>query len=600
MKLHRMLGVALALVLLAACRPGPVAVPRPVVPTTPTPLPPAATSAPVEITALPTAAAATRVPTETAVAWVQPDHRIQIRMGAQGAEFYDTATGEVFVPRGANYVKLVWTGSRYEDRLFATDVWDAAAFRSDMQALAERGYNTVRIFVDSCSGGPTCIALVGAPGLNGAYLDNMVEAMRIAREAGIFIQFTSNDIPDHGGYGELANAEASVQIAGYRNAHMLTASGHRAAQHYWRDLLQGLTAREAPLDAVLGWQLLNEQWLFGSEAPLSLVSGEVAASATGGTYDMASPDQQRDMVADAVEAYIATMAAEIKTHDPTALVTMGFFSPQFPNATGIGGMWYVDTASLIERDVALDYFDFHAYPGSDISLPQIAENFGMLGYSAKPVVLGEYGAFVSQYDTIEAAARVSAEYMTTACELGFDGMLYWTYLALPGSIGDNTWGMVEAGGYLRDLFAPNAWPYPCIPVEIPTDNLALNASVTASQAPLPAEPASNAVDGDNASQWGAGGDAVQWIEIDLGVPRAVQAVRLLVAQYPAGETRHRVYVAGPDRGFSTLTEFAGSTADGDWLEFTLDTPQPGIQFVRVETLHSPSWVAWREIEVIGE
>ncbi len=49
-----------------------------------------------------------------------------------------------------------------------------------------------------------------------------------------------------------------------------------------------------------------------------------------------------------------------------------------------------------------------------------------------------------------------------------------------------------------------------------------------------------------------------------------------------------------------MHEFAGPTADGDVLEVSPPEPWTGLQYIRVETIESPSWVAWREIEVLGE
>ena len=63
---------------------------------------------------------------------------------------------------------------------------------------------------------------------------------------------------------------------------------------------------------------------------------------------------------------------------------MGFFAPQFPNRTTIGGEWYVDTAPLLTT-TDLDFFDFHAYPDSDIGIAEIAENFGILEFDRKEI-----------------------------------------------------------------------------------------------------------------------------------------------------------------------------------------------------------------------
>jgi hypothetical protein len=43
----------------------------------------------------------------------------------------------------------------------------------------------------------------------------------------------------------------------------------------------------------------------------------------------------------------------------------------------------------------------------------------------------------------------------------------------------------------------------------------------------------------------------------------------------------------------------GNTQDGDELLYQLEDPVTKIRFVRVETIASPSWVSWREIEIIS-
>jgi hypothetical protein len=116
---------------------------------------------------------------------------------------------------------------------------------------------------------------------------------------------------------------------------------------------------------------------------------------------------------------------------------------------------------------------------------------------------------------------------------------------------------------------------------------------------LPEEPPEQAVDGQPA-QWGAGADAPQWIQIDLGAPATVRLIRLVVSQWPAGDTVHQVWGGGPGEDLRLLHEFRGYTEGDQVLEFVPDVPLEGIQTVRVVTLESPSWVGWKEIEVVGE
>lgn len=109
-----------------------------------------------------------------------------------------------------------------------------------------------------------------------------------------------------------------------------------------------------------------------------------------------------------------------------------------------------------------------------------------------------------------------------------------------------------------------------------------------------------AVDGDFGTLWNSGGGPTQWIEIDLRNPATVTTIRLTVSQYPSGATIHQIWTRGSNGSLELLHEFKGGTTDGQTLEFIPTAPLAGIQFIRIVTVASPSWVAWREIEVIGE
>lgn len=519
----------------------------------------------------------------------QAEHRIGIRRVNGVGGFYDRQTDRPFVPRGVNY-GFVPLGSGYTNLVLKVGIYDPQRTRDDFTELAGLGYNTVRVFLDHCNQGQGCIGDSDNVGLNPDYLDNIADMMAAAREMGIYILFTSNDLPDQGGYSEEANTGSGGTFAGYRNSYYLRPHAITATRRYWRDLLTGLVERNAAFDAVLGWQLLNEQWMFRDQPPLSLTGGIVET--TTGSYDMSDPDQKTLMVSDGIVYYIAQMKEEILTHDPSALVTMGFFVPEIA-APG----WYVETASLLEKS-ALDFFDFHGYPGGP-SLEEHVEHFGMLGYDARPILLGEYGAFRHTYPEIDSAARAITNWVAASCQYGFDGWLYWTYYPADASAGDRTWGLVDHDKYLLDLFAPVNQPDPCIPVEIPNDNLAYNKPVSASRS-LPEEPPANAVDDSAGTQWGAGDGPVQWIQVDLQGNYRITEIRLLVAQYPAGDSVHRVQVRASEADeYQTVYEFNGSTNDNDWLVFAPDTPLENVAQVRVQTVSSPSWVAWKEIQVYG-
>lgn len=131
-------------------------------------------------------------------------------------------------------------------------------------------------------------------------------------------------------------------------------------------------------------------------------------------------------------------------------------------------------------------------------------------------------------------------------------------------------------------------------------NLALEKPIKASRQ-ISDNPAWIAVDGDPGTLWSAGGFPPKWVEIDLGSASDVKEFRLIPSQYPEGRTVHNLLVKGPGTGdeYVLLTTFDGETKDGDPLVFVPDLPVTGIQFVKIETTKSPSWVAWREITVIA-
>jgi hypothetical protein len=519
------------------------------------------------------------------------EHRIGVRQADEVGEFYDRQTNITFVPRGVNYV-FVPQGSGHTNLLLKVGVYDPQRTRVDFAALASLGYNTVRVFLDQCNKGPGCIGDDDNAGLDPDYLDNIADMMSAGRETGIYILFTSNDLPDQGGYSEEANIGEGETFAGYRNSYYLRPNAITATRRYWRDLLTGLVERNAAFDSVLGWQLLNEQWMFIDQPPLSLTSGIVET--TTGSYDMSDADQKMAMVSDGMIHYIAQMKEEILLHDPTALVTMGFFTPQIAAPE-----WYVETASLLARS-DLDFFDFHYYPGLPPGLQVHAEHFGMIGYEAKPILLGEYGAFRRRYPEIDSAARAMTELLAESCTVGFDGWLYWTYYPSDASAGDRTWGLVDEDDYLLNLFAPVNQPDICTAVEIPNDNLAYDKPVTASSN-LPEEPPQNAVDDNAGTTWGAGEGPVQWIQVDLQGSFRITAIRLLVSQYPAGNTVHRIQVRDSvSAAFQTVHEFNGVTNDNDWLIFEPDASIEDVSQIRIQTIASPSWVAWRDIQVHGE
>ncbi len=118
-------------------------------------------------------------------------------------------------------------------------------------------------------------------------------------------------------------------------------------------------------------------------------------------------------------------------------------------------------------------------------------------------------------------------------------------------------------------------------------------------AALPDQPPEMAVDGDPNTQWSAGEYPEQWIEVDLGSSYALGEIRLTVGQWPDGRTVHQLWVGDSQDAMKMVQEFTSHTYDFDELSYDPTTPLKNIRYVRVVTLDSPSWVSWREIEVLA-
>jgi hypothetical protein len=524
--------------------------------------------------------------------FIPAEHTIQVTDIGGQAVFWNENANVQFIPRGVHYFWIVPAGGGFQDRFFGVGVFDQDRVREDFKKLKENGYNVIRIFFDGCNDDPICIGNSDGTGLNGSYIDNIVKTMQIAKEEEVYLMLTSNDLPSQGGYWDIVQPGVSDQFASYRNSQYLTSPGVLASTTYWDDLLKALKVRHAPFEVVFAWSLVNEQFYFGDQPPFSLTSGSVTC-ANGNTYIMSNPDDKKSMAVDGMVYYINQIRKVIDVYDPNALVTMGFFAPDYPNPWRTGDSRYVETAGLLGT-ASLDFFDFHAYPGA-ISIDRIVENYGMTGYSAKPILMGEFGAFIDRYPVLSDATTAAQGWMAESCRLGFDGWLYWGLYQAPLAIGDATWGLRDEDGELMDALSPVNHPDACAEDLLPPVNRALNKTVTASNS-LPDGNPELAVDGDYDTEWNAGDGPPQWIEIDLGEDYNITTINLHVAQFPDGSTVHKLEGKNSSGDWITLTEFSGETTGTDILTYT-GTGDASYRYIKVTTQTSPSWVAWKEIEV---
>jgi len=524
-------------------------------------------------------------PTSTAAALPSPaatvDHRIGVRVVGGAGEFFDRLTDERFAPRGANLIRL--SGGRHST--LDPSQYDPDRVDATLAQMAADGYNVVRIFLNSYPGG---LPGESAP-LSPAYLDNAGDVLRRAKTHGLLVLYTADWLPESAAW-----SFASDPLIEDVNAIYLSAGGLHMNERFWGEFAGGLVERGAPLDALLAYELRNELYFTELYPPFSLGSGLVR-TANGETYDLSSPDAHRQLLEDNLVLWVDRMRAAILKVDPTALVTVGFFQPKGPNTSRAGDDRLIETSEVIRRSTA-DFIDLHGYPGGDLNLRQIVENFDLPPVTDKPILLGEFGAEHGSYPSIDDAVRVLVEWQLESCTYGFDGWLLWTWDSVEQA---SFWNALDAEGALERALAPAVRPDPCSIGDLDLSfELARDATARASTA-LPDTPAGNAIDGLFDTIWNAEDDPPQWIEVDLGAERTVEQIRLLVAQDPAGPSTHVVTVRGTSGDARPVVTFAQVTADGDWLGVDLPSPLSGVRYVRVETTRLSLWPAWREISILG-
>lgn len=382
-------------------------------------------------------------------------HRIGIRVVDGVGEFYDRETGLKFYPRGYNYIRVAAQDSGADSIIyhstFNEDLYDPAEVEENLRLLHADGYNVVRVFINHC----TCDHSIhdDIERLSSAYIANMADFLEKAKANQIYVFLTTDGFPD--GYWEIQDSTWSADFPGM-HATYLRAGGIRAESQFWSDLINGLRAQNAPLDAIFAYGLRNELFFDTTSPPLNMTSG-IVETANGRSYDMSSEEQKQLMLEEGLVFWIDSVRASILEQDPTALVTVGFFVPQGPNSAREGDTRLVVTEPVF-WDSQIDFVDVHPYQGFGLSLGQYVENFGMEGMQEKPVVMGEFYAAKSVYSSPASASQAVIDWQVESCSFGFDGWLFWTY----DMLGDRDFftGM-DGNGEINDALAPLNRPDPC-------------------------------------------------------------------------------------------------------------------------------------------
>lgn len=386
---------------------------------------------------------------------------------AGGGSFVNTVTDQPFVPRGAHYVRLttVTLSSRYIDCMSSDfdvgtglDAYDpnrAAQALSEMQGY---GYNMVSVGLN-----PAEIGNPSGPGLDPAYLANLASFINIARSYDIRVVIGLMPLPDNGGYLPTQAAYTTPGSVKYHdtNLYYIDANYLSAQERYVSDLITGLSGAGANLSDIFSLKLIGEVVFRSDQWPLNLTTGMAQTDGQVQPFNMADPSSRNDLMDDNLLHWENQLTDTIHADLPGTLVSVGFFTPyalvRFPSPR------LSRPESSLSSKSHIDFVDLHTYPLFGSMLDQM-QSLGVTASSVtKPIVMGEFGEYVSQAATPQVAAENLVAWQELSCHIDgfrFSGWLTWTWDTTP-SEQFGIYNMVDGDDAIAAALAPRPRWNPC-------------------------------------------------------------------------------------------------------------------------------------------
>ena len=129
------------------------------------------------------------------------------------------------------------------------------------------------------------------------------------------------------------------------------------------------------------------------------------------------------------------------------------------------------------------------------------------------------------------------------------------------------------------------------------------ATVTASSywsgSGTPAAQGDSLVDRSQSTYYNAGAGPPQYVQLAFPGSYTISTVCLLVAQAPNGVTQHQLSAGSSLTSLQVVSNLNSYTSSSQWLNITFNPWLSGVAFLRLDTLSSPSWVAWQKFLVYG-
>ena len=388
----------------------------------------------------------------------------------------------VFVPRGANYIRLNASqgGSGPYDptnpvyhSTFSPIYFNATEARSLLSRLRGNGYNIVRVFVD-----------VGAPNRNDGvvkgnylspkYMENVAVFVDIAASLQIYTVPTLFMFPLYTTrYGCNATATESKSFQ-FPNDVVFVKGCVKAKEDYARDFVQDLKNRlGGDLSSLAFVSIQNELNINLGVNPFAQGFSYSVEAADGVLYNMSRANERQTMFENCTRYWASSVRAAIKAVSPQTLVGVGMFtysavgrafasSKALPPCTPSAEDCRVPPRpSVLERCV--DILDLHVYqaPGlGSLKADLDSSDWESLALNSAAIVMGEFGAWrknPSVFSNETTAAKAMVHQQVQSCKFSFQGWLFWTADTWEQP---RLWNFKSAPKIELDL-APTFRPNPC-------------------------------------------------------------------------------------------------------------------------------------------
>jgi hypothetical protein len=354
--------------------------------------------------------------------------------------------------RGSNYLRLINASIHV---LFEPDMYRRWDIESAMKQMHTFGYNYVRVFLDC----PTFFHGFGltSPGVPMSFTQNIVDFLIIASKYQIAVMLTASW--NAANYQSIIDSYPLPANVTGTNLMIFHAGQAAAKAQFFIDFLKEI--QNASLIAfrnIFAIDIFNEISVSVREQPYSLTSGIVTFG--GVAYDMAKGTDRQELLDVAGNIWFNTVYTAIKSVAPSISVSTSLFSP---NAVGHDGFddvqprpppaddrYPLRPASLVNS--LADYIDLHVYPIYN----NTRADFDAAALSrAKPLLLGETGAFKFAHPTPMLGAIAIKNTMIESVDYGFTGWGIWTWDTVEQL---SLWTLAEANNTMNNVLSPNAWP----------------------------------------------------------------------------------------------------------------------------------------------